>query len=102
MSTEVRQELKVIPAQVKVVKHVRYVYFCRRCEREEITTPVVTAPMPAPVLPGSPISHWTRGTTKRFQAPEDKVCVACRHSGGKKRGHCDIAGRGSTLTVITT
>jgi transposase len=56
MSTEVRQELKVIPAQVKVVKHVRYVYSCRRCEREEITTPVVTAPIPAPVLPGSPVS----------------------------------------------
>lgn len=56
MSTEVRQELKVIPAQVKVVKHVRYVYSCRRCEREEITTPVITAPIPAPVLPGSPVS----------------------------------------------
>ncbi|OIQ57531.1 transposase IS66 family protein [Moorella thermoacetica] len=56
MSTEVRQELKIIPAQVKVVKHVRYVYVCRHCEREEIATPVVTAPMPAPVLPGSPVS----------------------------------------------
>lgn len=53
MSTEVRQELKVIPAQVSVVKHVRYVYSCRRCEREDIQTPIVTAPMPAPVLPGS-------------------------------------------------
>ncbi|CCQ95284.1 hypothetical protein CULT_2450005 [[Clostridium] ultunense Esp] len=29
MSVEVRQELKVIPAQVKVVKHVRHVYTCR-------------------------------------------------------------------------
>ncbi|OIQ10387.1 IS66 family transposase [Neomoorella thermoacetica] len=56
MSTEVRQELKIIPAQVKVVKHVRYVYACRHCEREEISTPVITAPMPAPVLPGSPVS----------------------------------------------
>ncbi|MCR4442719.1 MAG: IS66 family transposase [Peptococcaceae bacterium] len=56
MSTEVRQELKVIPAQVKVVRHVRYVYACRRCEREDITTPIVTAPMPAPVLPGSLVS----------------------------------------------
>lgn len=41
MSTEVRQELKVIPAQVKVVKHVRHVYACRRCEREDTSTPVV-------------------------------------------------------------
>ena len=53
MSTETRQELKIIPAQVKLVKHVRYVYACRRCEREEIQTPVVTAPMPQPVYPGS-------------------------------------------------
>ncbi|EIJ81809.1 transposase IS66 [Bacillus methanolicus PB1] len=53
MSTEVRQEIKVIPAEVKVVKHVRYVYACRRCEREEIHTPIVTASIPAPVYPGS-------------------------------------------------
>lgn len=53
MSTEVRRELKVIPAQVKVVKHVRYVYSCRRCEHNELKTPVVTAAMPAPVMPGS-------------------------------------------------
>lgn len=53
MSTEVRHELKVIPAQVKVTKHVRYVYSCRNCERNEIHTPIVTAPMPAPVYPGS-------------------------------------------------
>ena len=53
MSTEVRQELKVIPAQVSVIRHVRYVYACRRCQKEDIQTPIVTAPMPAPVLPGS-------------------------------------------------
>ena len=53
MSTEVRRELKVIPAQVKVVEHVRLVYSCRRCEQEEINTPVLTAPMPTPVLKGS-------------------------------------------------
>jgi len=56
MSTEVRQELKVIPAQVKVVRHVRYVYSCRHCEQEETNTPIVTAAMPAPVLPGSLVS----------------------------------------------
>lgn len=53
MSTEVRQELKIIPAQVSVVRHVRHVYACRRCEQKETKTPIVTAPMPAPVLPGS-------------------------------------------------
>ena len=53
MSTEIRQEIKVIPAEVRVVKHVRHVYACRHCEREGTSVPVVTAPMPAPVLPGS-------------------------------------------------
>jgi transposase len=49
MSTEVRQELKFVPAELKVVKHVRYVYACRNCEREEVETPIVTAVMPNPV-----------------------------------------------------
>lgn len=53
MSTEVRQELKYIPAEVKVVKHVRYVYSCRHCEQDEIETPIQTAPMPKPAIPGS-------------------------------------------------
>ncbi|WP_017753736.1 IS66 family transposase [Calidifontibacillus oryziterrae] len=53
MSTEVRQEIKIIPVEVKVVKHVRYVYACRHCEHDEIQTPIVTAPMPAPVFSGS-------------------------------------------------
>lgn len=53
MSTEVRRELKVVPAEVKVVEHVRYVYSCRSCEKNEIETPIVTAPMPAPVFPKS-------------------------------------------------
>ncbi len=56
MSTETRQELKIIQAHAKVVKHVRYVYGCRRCDREGTETPIVTAPMPAPVLPGSIVS----------------------------------------------
>lgn len=53
MSTETRQELKYIPAEVKVVNHVRYVYSCRRCDQEEIQTPIKTASMPKPVISGS-------------------------------------------------
>jgi transposase len=53
MSTEVRRELKIIPAEVKVVEHVRHVYACRRCEQEAIRTPILTAPMPAPAAVGS-------------------------------------------------
>lgn len=53
MSTETRNELTVIPAEVKVTRHVRQVYACRRCERKAIQTPIVTASMPKPVHPGS-------------------------------------------------
>lgn len=53
MSQEVRREIEVIPPQVKVKEHVRKVYGCRTCEEKDISVPVVTAPMPAPVLPGS-------------------------------------------------
>lgn len=56
MSKEVRKELKIIPAQVKVVEHVRYVYACRECEKNEISTPIITAKMPNPVLKGSFVS----------------------------------------------
>lgn len=51
MSTEVPQELKYIPAEVKVVKHIRHVYSGRHCEREEIETPVQTASKPKPPIP---------------------------------------------------
>ncbi|NMP21579.1 IS66 family transposase [Sulfobacillus harzensis] len=53
MSTEVRRELHIVPAQVTVREHVQYVYACRSCERDALTTPVVTAPMPRSVHPGS-------------------------------------------------
>jgi len=50
MSQEVRKEIAIIPAQVKVVEHVRHVYTCRTCEQQATNTPVITASMPAPVL----------------------------------------------------
>jgi transposase len=53
MSTQVRQELKVIPAQVKLVKHIQYIYACRQCEKEQDKTPIIKAKMPNPILPGS-------------------------------------------------
>jgi transposase len=53
MGKEVRQELKVIPAQLVLVKHIRAKYACRRCQNEDISTPILTAPMPAPAFPGS-------------------------------------------------
>lgn len=53
MTTQTRREIAVVPPQVKVVQHVRQVYACRHCERHELHTPIVTAPMPRPVYPGS-------------------------------------------------
>ena len=35
------------------MNHVRYVYSCRHCQREEIETPIQTAPMPNLVISGS-------------------------------------------------
>lgn len=53
MSKEIRRELKVVPAEVKVVEHVRHVYSCRSCEKDGTEANIVTAPMPAPVFPKS-------------------------------------------------
>lgn len=49
MSTTTRRELKMIPAQVKVVEHVQHLYACRHCERTGVQTPILKAPMPRPV-----------------------------------------------------
>jgi transposase len=53
MSVQIRQELKLIPPQVKLVKHVQLIYACRQCEKEEYKTTIIKAPMPNPILPGS-------------------------------------------------
>lgn len=53
MTTEIREELKVIPAEVKVVKHIRHVYACRHCEHHAIQTPIVSAQAPQSVFPKS-------------------------------------------------
>lgn len=53
MKKEIRRELIIIPAEVKVLQHEREVYSCRQCEREDVTTPIVQAPMPNSVIPKS-------------------------------------------------
>ncbi len=53
MGQEIRRELEIIPAQVRVIEHVREVCSCRRCEREGTGVPVKKAPMPKPVIKGS-------------------------------------------------
>lgn len=53
MGRETRRELKIIPAQVKVVEHKQCVYSCRHCESHSDHTPILKANMPEPVIRGS-------------------------------------------------
>lgn len=53
MSSEVRREVKVIPAKQVMVEHVRLIYGCRLCDRNGTHTPIGKAPMPRPAFPGS-------------------------------------------------
>ena len=53
MGEEVREELKIVPAQHVRVRHIRDKYACRHCQNHALKTPVVTAPMPEPAFPGS-------------------------------------------------
>jgi transposase len=50
MSEECRHEVKLIPAQVKIVQHARFVYGCRDCEKNGIEVPIKTAKAPRPVI----------------------------------------------------
>lgn len=52
MSTEVRKEIEIIPAQAKVKEHVLYVYIAV-IVNAEVETAIVTTPMPVPIYPGS-------------------------------------------------
>ncbi|GLG02759.1 hypothetical protein Alches_28000 [Alicyclobacillus hesperidum subsp. aegles] len=49
MSREVSRRVKIIPAQMRTVEYVRYVYACRHCETHDTETPVLRAPIPKPV-----------------------------------------------------
>jgi transposase len=54
--SEIRREIEIIPAQVKVVEHTREIYSCRNCEHNGTSVPVIKAPMPEPVIKGSAAS----------------------------------------------
>lgn len=56
MKKTVRKEIEVIPAKVLVREHRSFVYVCRECERNAEHTPILRAPSPAPLLPGSLLS----------------------------------------------
>jgi transposase len=56
MGHETKQELEIIPAQVKIIEQVGEVYSCRNCEKNESSVPVIKAPVPKSVIKGSPAS----------------------------------------------
>ena len=53
MGHDVRRELDIVPAQVRVVEHRRSIYSCRKCEKGSDHVPIVKAPTPEPVIKGS-------------------------------------------------
>lgn len=55
----VREELEIIPAQVRLLRYVRYAYVCENCELETGEATIVKAPVPAPVIKKSLASAST-------------------------------------------
>lgn len=55
----VRDELEIIPAQVRVLRHVRFNYVCTVCEKETGDANIVKASVPAPVMKRSLASPST-------------------------------------------
>ena len=45
MGRDSRRELVIIPAQVKIREHIRLVYACRDCEKDECGVPIVKSPL---------------------------------------------------------
>ncbi|WP_085283334.1 IS66 family transposase [Colwellia chukchiensis] len=51
MGDERSEKLEFIPAQVKVIEHVRLKYSCRACEKQGTSTNIQLAPVPASPIP---------------------------------------------------
>jgi transposase len=55
----VRDELEIIPAQVRVLRYIRFNYVCTVCEKETGDANIAKAPVPAPVMKRSLASPST-------------------------------------------
>jgi len=53
IGSDERQEIKIVPATVTVVRHLRIKYACRDCERHGTGSAVVGAALPRPAFAGS-------------------------------------------------
>lgn len=56
MKKEIRKELVIIPAEVKVIEHITYVYSCRKCDQEGTGGFIKRAKSPKALIPKSVIS----------------------------------------------
>jgi transposase len=54
---EVSEQLDYIPAQVKVIQHVRYKYGCKACEEGIKTAPVPSQPIPKSMATANLLAH---------------------------------------------
>lgn len=55
----VREELEIIPAQVRLLRYIRHSYVCKNCEKETGEATIVKAPTPVPVIKKSLASAST-------------------------------------------
>ena len=53
MGEDERVEIKIIPAQITVVKHIRPKYACRQCQKDATKTPILSASLAPTAFPGS-------------------------------------------------
>jgi transposase len=53
MGEEKSEQLEFIPAQIKVIEHIRPQYSCRQCEQTGVQTHIKIAPVPASPIPKS-------------------------------------------------
>jgi transposase len=56
MKKEVRTEIQIIPAKVKKVEHITYVYSCRLCDKEGDSGFIIKADSPKALIPKSIVS----------------------------------------------
>lgn len=54
---EVKQILKIKPAEVYVQEDIYYTYACKNCEKNDIETPVIKAPQKKTVIKGSSLQQ---------------------------------------------
>ena len=52
IGTEVKETLKIKPAEVYIQRDVYHIYACANCEKNDVSTPVVKTPKDPPLIPG--------------------------------------------------